>query len=391
MTQNKPLTEAEKWAKLPWQIKMADEAYQKFWRYVEICDGEVGAFGYATISEHTKEVVVDTIFLFPQESDASQVDFVETGLPYALERAAQDDRLDDLRFCIHSHGNHGAFWSSTDDDMIKKMGLTASWFASVIFNKKRDSVGRIDTFTDTPFGKCHWVVGNKLEVVSDARIEADAEAMAEVEQFVKKPVRQVNTYTNVGPASKGTGSSSTYTREEAEFGKPNKHSDVCVCGTCKGWRGGPEGKKFAAKQQAAKQQESPPTPSGEDTAGGYDQLAWVDVTEGTGEWWMWEELTDEVLSYEQAHNMLTSHKLAKVVATTGHHYFYGDQGRTFLAFEPDDRNQLVMQPGISRVAINAWDIALDNDPMEVAIVDGTVEDDQHNHNDPAVTAGEVTS
>lgn len=169
-----------------YQILMSDEAWDQFWQYVRLVPGEVGCFGYATLHPEDQIVVVDEIFLVPQESDASQVDFIETGLPYAIEKAAKDGRLDDLRFCIHSHGNHGAFWSSTDEDMIRKMGLTSGWFASVIFNKAGNTAARIDVFDVPPLGKMQ-VTLKDLDVYPFGQAESDEQAIADLEYFVAKP------------------------------------------------------------------------------------------------------------------------------------------------------------------------------------------------------------
>lgn len=175
---------------MKYEIHMAEQAWNLFWQYVRLMPGEVGCFGYATLHPDDKIVYVDHIFLVPQESDSSQVDFIETGLAYAIEQAIKDDRLDDLKFCIHSHGHHGAFWSSTDEDMIAKMGRTTDWFASVIFNKKGETAGRIDVFDHPLLGKMQVVVKD-LDVFPEGRYDEDEAAMKDLDWFVSKPKAKV--------------------------------------------------------------------------------------------------------------------------------------------------------------------------------------------------------
>lgn len=181
-----------------YRIMMEPEAWDKFWTLVKIAPGEVGCFGYCKIDKEREEIIVDEVFLVPQESSAAQVDFIESGLPYALEKAATDDRLEDLHFCIHSHGSFGTMWSSTDEDMIKTMGLTADWFVSVIFNKEGKSNGRIDTWNLPPFGRCQVILKDiPVEMIVSEAFED--RMIEEFQHFVKEPPKvQSKTWTPKG-------------------------------------------------------------------------------------------------------------------------------------------------------------------------------------------------
>lgn len=180
--------------KQDWTIVMARPAWDRFWTYTHLMKGEVGAFGYVTADESNRELYVDEIFLVPQEASAAQVDFVSDGLPYALERAATDNRIEDLRFCIHSHGEIGVTFSSTDEDMIKKMGLTTDWFVSVIFNRRLEINGRLDTWVDFPLtGKLQYKdIG--LNVIPERMpVEYEAACLDELEALVKEPTPKYRT------------------------------------------------------------------------------------------------------------------------------------------------------------------------------------------------------
>lgn len=188
---------------MSYQIVMAEPAWDRFWEYVSICPGEVAAFGYCK-PENDGFVYVEDLFLVPQEADGSQVDFITEGLPYAVKKAVEDDRAEDLRFCIHSHAQHGAQWSSTDEDMIEKIGSTGTpWFASAIFNKAGKSAGRVDLFAGA-LGALPGMKQATVEaaVVCESKLGLYEECLAEVEQFVKKPKPKTLTAPKNRPAGK---------------------------------------------------------------------------------------------------------------------------------------------------------------------------------------------
>lgn len=114
--------------------------------YIRMCNYEIGGFGYVTIND-SGDFFVDEIFLVEQTVTGTTVDFMDDGLAYAVERAAKDDRLDELKFCWHSHVNMGAFWSGTDETMITGMnnGMTP-YIVSLVQNKKHETKQRVDFF-----------------------------------------------------------------------------------------------------------------------------------------------------------------------------------------------------------------------------------------------------
>jgi hypothetical protein len=164
---------------------MSPEAWELMWSYTDLIVGEVACFGYTELDVEHKEVYIPEVFLVPQQASAAEVDFMSEGLPFAIDKALAAGRIDDLRFCIHSHGEFGANWSQTDEDMIRKIGSTGTpWFASVIFNKKGATAGRIDVFGDTPFGRTQHTLKD-LDVRQDRGYEYDTARIDELEMFVR--------------------------------------------------------------------------------------------------------------------------------------------------------------------------------------------------------------
>jgi hypothetical protein len=191
-------------ADMKWQVQMDRDAWDKMWAYTDLLVGEVACFGYVELDEENKIAFVSEVFLVPQTASASEVDFMTKGLPFAIDKAIMDGKIDQLRFCVHSHGEFTANWSSTDEDMLRKVGSTGTpWFVSAIFNRKGDSTARIDIFGDAgPFGKTQHVLKD-LDIVAERNWDTDEARLAEIEEFVTippKPVKKVgftgSTYTN---------------------------------------------------------------------------------------------------------------------------------------------------------------------------------------------------
>lgn len=172
-------------------IVMAQHAWDKFRTLTRLADTEIAAFGFCTVQEEEKQdnwLFVDDIFVVPQEVSGTQVDFISDGLPFAVNRANDENRLKDLRFCIHSHCNFGTFFSSTDDEMITTMGEQGiPWFASAVFNKKGETSARIDIFgIESRFpGISHITLG--ADVLRAADYDLEDECKRDIKEFCSRP------------------------------------------------------------------------------------------------------------------------------------------------------------------------------------------------------------
>ena len=127
-------------------IHFEEDTWQQLKEYTELCPTEVAAMGYVTLDGPVVEV--HEVFLVPQVVSGSSVEFMETGFPWAVNKALVDGRIDELRFCWHSHVNFGASFSTTDEEMIRKVRDHGPipWLASVILNKKGETAAQIDYF-----------------------------------------------------------------------------------------------------------------------------------------------------------------------------------------------------------------------------------------------------
>lgn len=148
------------------EIVWPEAEYRKIREYTELCPDEIACMGYATLDGN--RVIIDEVFLVPQVISLGNVEFIETGLMYAVNKARDEERLEELRFCWHSHATHGAFFSGTDEDMVRKIrdASLTDWFASAVLNKRGDTHAQIDFFP-------HRTDGIMREFAKQVTVELD--------------------------------------------------------------------------------------------------------------------------------------------------------------------------------------------------------------------------
>lgn len=172
-------------------IIIKDSECEKLWHYTNAVNTEIAAWGYVTPTDDG-DFFVDHVFLVPQEVSATGVDFVKEGMPYAVKQAIKDDRLNDLRFCWHSHVNMQVGFSSIDEGMISDIckGGTLPWFISVIFNKRGETNGRIDLFKHGISEDINHCISHIKEITLDVRAESEATTPPSIVDDIKKFVTE---------------------------------------------------------------------------------------------------------------------------------------------------------------------------------------------------------
>lgn len=166
-------------------IIFPESEWRKIHEYTELCPVEIACMGYAKLDG--ANVLVDEVFLIPQDISLSSVDFLEKGFPYAIDKAAKEGRIDELRFCWHSHATHPACFSATDEDWIEKIRDSGPipWFASAVLNKAGNTHGQLDYFgVEGPLSHFASHITVKLDVRSNSMPAGMQETrLAEIEQF----------------------------------------------------------------------------------------------------------------------------------------------------------------------------------------------------------------
>lgn len=169
-------------------VCFSEADWRKLEEYTALCPVEVACMGYATLEDGN--VMVNDVFLVPQVISLSSVDFLTRGLPWAVKKAIDEDRVNELRFCWHSHATHGAYFSATDESMVRKVRDSGPipWFASTVLNKKGETHAQLDYFK--PGGELgdftnHITLELNVEV-EGIQIDKADERLAEMEEFCER-------------------------------------------------------------------------------------------------------------------------------------------------------------------------------------------------------------
>jgi hypothetical protein len=176
-------------------IVLTEDVNDKLWEYTHSVNTEIAAWGY--VEPNDEDFIVSEVFLVPQTVSATEVDFVSDGLPYAVDKAMNEGKIDQLRFCWHSHVNMGTGYSGTDEDMIRKVRDAGPipWLVNVIFNKQGDTNGRLDIFRngfDSSIAPLHHVKGIELDVCRSTQRNIRSSVVAEISEHVNKRTYPVN-------------------------------------------------------------------------------------------------------------------------------------------------------------------------------------------------------
>ena len=209
-----------------YEVILSEESWIKMTTYVDLCPDEIAAFGYITPHEEGY-MYVDELFLVPQEVSGAEVDFVTNGLPFAVQKAIKDDRVNDLRFCAHSHVNMGTTFSTTDEDMIDKIGRSGPipWFVSAIFNKKGDTNCRIDLFDAGVPGLKH-VRGISLDIYGEHHAELMDSCLDEIDELVKR--KKKDHARRLPPVTGKNGTSKSAKDQQLNWWDDDAHEEAVV-------------------------------------------------------------------------------------------------------------------------------------------------------------------
>lgn len=134
----------------------------------------------------------DDVFITLQTVTQGSAEATGVGYALAVDRAAQDDRVNELRLQWHSHPAD-AYFSPTDMANIENYGHAgAEWFISVVTNRDGDFHARFDMFRPVRIGG-NMTVSTYTEVDPDMQMRAErdiAEMVTVITPRVQKPGRR---------------------------------------------------------------------------------------------------------------------------------------------------------------------------------------------------------
>jgi len=156
-------------------IQVDAVAYQKFMCWVEMACGEVSCLGLVEEIRDANTgmitaLLVSDFFLVKQccSLDETTMDAASVAeLITNLETQGIDSRK--LRCWAHSHGSMSVFWSGTDDECINGLA-NGDYLVSMVVNKKRDSVCRLDVYHP-----CHLYLSDVVWEVAYPLVDGLAE------------------------------------------------------------------------------------------------------------------------------------------------------------------------------------------------------------------------
>ena len=181
--QNKPVREP---AQIGIRIQVDATAYQKLLCWVDVARHEVSALGLVSEVRDTDTglitgLIVTDFFLVKQTCSMDETTMDEASvaeLIMSLEAQGIDSRM--LRCWAHSHGGLGVFWSGTDDQCIEGLA-NGDYLLSLVVNKKRDSMMRLDVYHP-----CHLYLSDVVWEVYSPLPEALQKAC--IEEFQAKVI-----------------------------------------------------------------------------------------------------------------------------------------------------------------------------------------------------------
>jgi len=136
------------------KIQMTVEAIQKLWTWTDLAKGEFSALGIVdeVIDPDTgtlSTLRVTDFYLVKQicsDMETELYPFSVSELMMNLE--ARGLPSGKLRCWVHSHGDMGVFWSGQDNETIEGLSNDA-WLLSLVVNRKRQAMMRLDMFYPT--------------------------------------------------------------------------------------------------------------------------------------------------------------------------------------------------------------------------------------------------
>jgi hypothetical protein len=130
------------------EIKFKVEAYEKVKSFVTECEKEIMGIGKIKVVR-PGIILVEDIQIFEQEVTSASTEFDKDKFMEFIAGRVREGDVQDWRLWWHSHADMSPFWSVTDTDNIERIGETADWMLSIVFNHKLEYKSRLDIFRPT--------------------------------------------------------------------------------------------------------------------------------------------------------------------------------------------------------------------------------------------------
>lgn len=171
-------------------LLLGNGAWRKIHAYAQLMGGnEINGFAFVKRSGNGLFMVAgpDDVFITQQTVSPGTANVDASVFARALDKAALENRADDLRLQWHSHGYASTYFSSTDLGTIRNYGDAGfEWFLSLVVNGEGQCRARFDQYrplrigVEIPVQLCDDVPDPLME-----SCQADVDAMVSVVELKK--------------------------------------------------------------------------------------------------------------------------------------------------------------------------------------------------------------
>ena len=130
-------------------LVLAPRAWQMMLAFVQLCPDEINGWAYVRRQNaNTFFVGPDDVFITDQVVSIVSAEVDGVTMAMVMDRAEEEDRLDQLRLQWHSHVHGDTYFSATDTATMDAYGHAgAPWMISLVLNKYGDARARLDLYT----------------------------------------------------------------------------------------------------------------------------------------------------------------------------------------------------------------------------------------------------
>lgn len=168
-------------------IRISGKAYQKMKFYTKLADGEIA--GLLVIGKDSDGILVDDVILFEQTAGASTVELSKDDMGKFMRDMILQNRADiipNIRGWWHSHSDMSVFWSTTDDNCIKRLMNRMDFVISIVTNKSEAMKVRLDCKKPLKFSIDDYPVEaimNDIPLFTECKKEVEEKVKTEVQTF----------------------------------------------------------------------------------------------------------------------------------------------------------------------------------------------------------------
>ena len=165
------------------EVQIPQEVHDKIMHWVNKADEEVSGFGKVIYHTETKVFEVLSAHLLDQEVGAAHTDIKPESLNRLMFQTK--DLPGELKWWWHSHVKMPVFWSMTDKETIKDLGING-WILASVFNQRQEIRSACGYVTGSVFGKGVEIADELKTFIMSPPDARTAQWDAEFDLHVKK-------------------------------------------------------------------------------------------------------------------------------------------------------------------------------------------------------------